>query len=883
MKSATHIREAFLAFFEAQGHSRVPSSSLIPQNDPTLLFTNAGMVQFKDVFVGKEKRDYARAASSQKCVRAGGKHNDLENVGFTARHHTFFEMLGNFSFGDYFKEDACKLAWDFLLKELGLPLERLTFTVFREDDEAEKIWKKIGAKSNTIYRCDEKDNFWAMGDVGPCGPCSEIHYDLGEGAVTCPNPSKCDVTCDCGRHLEVWNLVFMQYETHPDGSRTNLPRPSIDTGMGLERIASVVQGVTTNYDTDLFRPLMSAISELSGVPYGKARDTDVSIRVIADHIRATSFLISDGVMPSNEGRGYVLRRIMRRAIRHGKNLNLDRPFMFELYGAVQSLMGSAYPDLSRNESFVTSVIKNEESKFQETLENGLGLLNQSMERLKTGGPLPADVAFKLYDTYGFPLDLTQVIAKEKNLDVDTAGFEALMEKQREQSRKHWKGSGESGIAEGLKELQAEGLGTEFLGYSQLSAKATVRAILSAGKRTASANKGDIEILCEQTPFYGESGGQIGDRGTLEGENFKGAVTDCIKPFPELFVHKCTILSGSVKEGDTVELRVDPRHRQKVRVNHSLTHVLHATLFEQLGDHVKQAGSLVTPDYLRFDFSHFEAIPKDKLRKIEEIANRRIRENHPIKTELLDKESAVKRGAKAFFGDKYGDVVRVVSISDYSQELCGGTHAAHTGEAGLLRITSEGSVASGVRRIVAVTGEAALQSVYENEQRLNEVAHLFQASPKELALKIQKQFAYLETLEKKAKSVAQSESGQHVDTLVESAKTIADVTVVAAHIEDGVENLGGLRDLSDRIRDRIQSGIVALAFAQDGKATMVVSLTKDLTARLRAGDLVKAIAGELGGRGGGKPDFAQLGFDPLKVTQAVPTLLDAIRAQLGASA
>jgi alanyl-tRNA synthetase len=864
--TAAEIREAFLRFFEERTHRRVASSSLVPQNDPTLLFTNAGMVQFKDVFTGREKRDYARATTAQKCVRAGGKHNDLENVGFTARHHTFFEMLGNFSFGDYFKKDAIAWGWEFVTSPewLGLAKDRLAATVFDGegglpwDEEAFELWKAQGVPADRIYKLGAKDNFWAMGDTGPCGPCSELHFFQGND-IPCAEEQAgkaCQgVACDCDRWLEIWNLVFMQFERSAEGGLTPLPKPSIDTGAGLERMASVAQGKRSNYDTDLFQSIIRAIEKLAGKTYGKGADDDVSMRVIADHARATTFLVGDGVLPANEGRGYVLRRIMRRAIRHGKRLGLERPFLADVCSAVIEEMGAAYPETRENRAFITKVAAQEEESFRRTLDKGLAILEEEMARLGKAKEkvVPGKVAFQLYDTFGFPMDLTRVIAGERGLGVDEAGFDRSMAEQR--ARSEWKGSGETAVTDLHRQIATELGETRFVGYETTAAKAEVKAILANGARVARATQGQkVEIVAAATPFYGESGGQVGDVGTLTGPSGKVEVRDAQRPVEGLVVHVGVVESGTIAVGDMVDLAVDERRRDLIRANHSATHLLHLALREKLGEHVKQAGSVVAPDHLRFDFAHFQPLGDDALKEIERRVNELVRENAETETAVLHLRDARKTGAVMIFGEKYGDVVRVVRIGP-SKELCGGTHVRRTGDISFFKIASEESIAAGVRRIVAYTGPKAVELSQREADELRRAAALLKAGAFEVAQKIeqaQRRVRDLErALEEASSRIATAQSGD----LAAKAKDVGGAKVLAVRVQGDGKSL---RELADKLRDKLGKGVVALGAEQDGKAILLVAVTKDLTAKVKAGDLVKEGAKLVGGSGGGKPDLAQAG-------------------------
>ena len=866
--TAAEIRESFLRFFEERGHRRVASSSLVPQNDPTLLFTNAGMVQFKDVFTGREKRDYTRATTSQKCVRAGGKHNDLENVGFTARHHTFFEMLGNFSFGDYFKKDAIAWGWEWVTSPawLGVPKDRLACTVFAGegnlpwDEEAYELWKAQGVAPDRIHKLGAKDNFWAMGETGPCGPCSEIHFFQGND-VPCAEEKAgraCQgVACDCDRWLEIWNLVFMQFERGQDGGLTPLPKPSIDTGAGLERVAAVVQGKRSNYDTDLFQNLLSAIEKIAGKPYAKASaDDQVSMRVIADHSRATTFLVGDGVLPANEGRGYVLRRIMRRAIRHGKRLGLEKPFLADVCRAVIAEMGAAYPETRENEPFITKVAQQEEESFRRTLDRGLTLLDEETARLAATGEtvIPGKVAFQLYDTFGFPMDLTRVIAAERGLGVDEPGFDRHMAEQR--ARSEWKGSGEAAVGDLYKQIAQELGETHFLGYETPTARAEVKALLVNGARAAKAKAGDaVEVVAAATPFYGESGGQVGDEGRIAGAGGAvAAIEDTVRPVPGLVVHRGKVTAGELAVGDVVELAVDEARRDLIRANHSATHLLHFALREKLGEHVKQAGSIVAPDHLRFDFSHFQPLTREELRDVERRVNELVRANEATDTAVLELEDARKTGAMMIFGEKYGDRVRVVKIGP-SKELCGGTHVRRAGDVNFFKIESEESIAAGVRRIVAVTGPGAVALAQREEDELQRAASLLKAGTFEVVQKVEAAQKRLKDLERALEDAQGQLAAARSGDLAAQARDVNGVKVLAVKVQgDGK----ALRDLADKLRDRLGRGVVALGAEQEGKAILLVAVTKDLAGKVKAGDLVKEAAKLVGGSGGGKPDLAQAG-------------------------
>lgn len=855
------IRSSFVKFFEEKGHEVVDSSALVPHGDPTLLFTNAGMVQFKSLFLGDEERDYKRAVTVQKCLRAGGKHNDLENVGRTARHHTFFEMLGNFSFGDYFKTEAIEMAWEYLTKVLKLDEDRLIITIFNDDDEAGKIWaEKIGLAKDKIIKCGEKDNFWSMGDTGPCGPCSEIHYDQGP-SVGCGKP-ECDVECECDRYLEIWNLVFMQYNRDEKGVMTPLPKPSIDTGMGLERLAAVVQGKASNYDSDIFHGIFKHIEEMSSRVYGDNDSDDISMRVIADHIRATTFLISDGVLPSNEGKGYVLRRIMRRAARHGRRLGMTKPFLHLTAGAVADEMGDAYPALIEARAYAARVILAEEERFLNTLDHGMRLLDDEIEKLKKDSSLvlPGDIAFKLYDTFGFPLDLTEDILKEEGITVDTEGFDRSMEKQKDAARQAWSGSGEDKVSSIYTALAKEGISeTEFIGYSQLETEATVAAIIKDGSSVDSASEGDeVEVITDKTVFYGESGGQKGDHGLLTNNSgdLSISITDTKKPLGSLSVHRGKVKKGSVKKGDRLLLKVNAASRAATSRNHTATHLLQAALRQVLGDHVKQAGSLVGKDRLRFDFTHFTSLSAQEVSRIEEIVNQQIWENSQVSTELLSIAEAKAKGATALFGEKYGDEVRVVTVPDFSMELCGGTHVAQIGEIGPFKILSEGGIAAGVRRIEGLTSAKAYKTSIEREDELKDIGALVKGQPGDIIKKV-------EALVQKQKST-EAELGKLKDRLASSGSDDLMGKVVEAGgiklLSTDIEGADGktLRTMMDSLKGKIGSGVIVLGSSADDKVSLIAGVTKDLTDRFHAGKIIGEIAPIVGGKGGGRPDMAQAG-------------------------
>jgi len=863
------IRARFLQYFAERGHTIVASSSLIPHNDPTLLFTNAGMNQFKDCFLGMEKRDYVRACSSQKCVRAGGKHNDLENVGRTARHHTFFEMLGNFSFGDYFKKEAIAFAWEFLTKELKLDKERLYVTVYQDDDEAADIWhKQEGVPRERIYRFGEKDNFWSMGDTGPCGPCTEIFWDNGPD-VGCGSP-ECAVGCDCDRYMEIWNNVFMQFDRSADGTLAPLPKPAVDTGMGLERISTVMQGVKSNYDTDLFQGIIRHIERLSGKRYRDNVKDDVSMRVIADHARATTFLICDGALPSNEGRGYVLRRIMRRAARHAKMLGFAEPMLYRAVDAVNEMMADAYPELIERESYIKKVVLAEEERFIETLDNGLRILNEEMAVLRQAGRtvIPGETLFKLYDTYGFPTDLTGDIVAGEGFSIDEAGFAACMEKQRELAREHWKGSGEEGIAAVHKAFHTRGVRSRFIGYDEQTAYAPIVAILRDGVEVQSATVGDeVEVITETTPFYGESGGQAGDTGCISTGNAHLRVTTTLRPFPDLIVHRATVTEGTVAVGEAADMTVAVGERTATARNHTATHLLQSALREVLGDHVKQSGSLVTPERLRFDFTHFSAMTPEEIRRVEELVNGYIMVNDDVHAREMGVQEALESGATALFGEKYGDRVRVVRVGSVSSELCGGTHVHSAGEIGFFKIVSEAGIAAGVRRIEAQTGTGALSFVRQLEEERKKIASLVKAEGGDPVEKLEKLLARQKELQREIETLQARLNASKSGDLLAGVREVAGVKVLAAKVETADPK--GLRELSDTLKARLGSGVIALGCESGGKATLLVAVTGDLTGRFKAGEIVKALAPVIGGSGGGKPDLAQAGGSlPDKLAEAL---------------
>jgi alanyl-tRNA synthetase len=887
MSGVNEIRKSFLDYFARNEHQPVASSGLVPNNDPTLMFTNAGMVQFKNVFTGLEKRPYSRAVTSQKCVRAGGKHNDLDNVGYTARHHTFFEMLGNFSFGDYFKERAILLAWNLITKEWQIPVDKLLVTVYIDDDDAFALWKKIaGLPDQKIIRIAGSDNFWAMGDTGPCGPCSEIFYDHGAHIPGGP-PGSADSEGD--RFIEIWNLVFMQYEQLAGGKRLDLPRPSIDTGMGLERIAAVMQGTHDNYSIDLFRTLIQAIADFTKVPAGGAQKA--SHRVIADHLRASSFLIADGVLPSNEGRGYVLRRIMRRAMRHAELLGAKEPLMWKLVPSLTREMGQAYPELIRAEALITETLKLEESKFRNTLERGLAILDDKSRTLKQGDMFDGDTAFTLYDTYGFPLDLTQDALRSRGISVDLASFTDAMERQRAKARENWKGSGDA-AQEAIWFSLREKLGaTEFLGYETESAEGVVTALVRDGKEVTELKKGDSGVVVvNQTPFYGESGGQVGDAGDMRREGVRLAVTDTQKKAGDLFVHSVTVSEGAVKVGDPLLMEVDHARRGAIRMNHSATHLLHEALRQVLGDHVAQKGSMVSPERLRFDFSHPKPVSAEELARVEDIANDIVLQNSPVTTRLMALDDARASGARALFGEKYGDEVRVVAMGEgsgnslgWSVELCGGTHVKRTGDIGLITGLADSGVASGVRRLEALTGTVARRAVNKQLQTVKAVAAELKAPLDEMPARVAALLDERKKLEReladaKKKIAMGGGGGGAVNGAATDVRSIGDVKLMA-RVVTGID-IKELKSLADEGKKQLGSGVVALvATSEDGKGSIVVGVTADLTARFSAVDLVRKASEVLGGKGGGgKPDMAQAGGpDGAKAGDA----LKAIEAALGA--
>ena len=867
MKSSD-IRHRFLEFFQKRDHTRVASSSLIPAEDPTLLFVNAGMNQFKDVFLGIDERSYSRAASSQKCVRAGGKHNDLDNVGHTRRHLTFFEMLGNFSFGNYFKREAVEYAWELLTQEFALPEEKLWVTVFREDDQAAELWSDhVGVSAERIVRLDEKDNFWQMGETGPCGPCSELYYDFGPSASE-EGHSECAFPCECGRYVEIWNLVFMQFDRGESGDLKPLPRPSIDTGMGLERITSVLQDKLSVFETDLLRSLMDRAGDLFGVEYGTSRKTDVSLRIIADHVRSATFLISDGIIPSNEGRGYVLRKIMRRGIRQGSILGRKEPFLHSLTAHVIELMKDAYPDLATTGEYVARVVESEEKRFSATVAVAVGKLEEiaSGVRAEQKDVMPGAAIFKLYDTFGLPLDFIREIADEKALGLDTDGFDAELEKQRERARESWKG--DPSVSGAYDEFLKEG-DTAFLGYETTRSRSKVRGILvdSRSVDTVQGKGSPAEVILDRTPFYAESGGQVGDIGSLTTSTGAARVIDTFRAAPGLTVHRIEVEVGHLRVGEDVEARVDAERRKRIAANHTGTHLLHAALRNVLGAHVRQKGSLVAPDRLRFDYTHFAPMNDAEIQEIETQINRVIFENQPIQTEEMDLDEAVESGAIAFFGEKYQQKVRVVSVPGVSIELCGGTHTRATGDIGLFKIVSETSVAAGVRRVEALTGRGSYERLDADERLLDALSERLRAPRSELERTVERVIEQQKLTAAELERLKRTSAHSQLEDLLEAQSTVGGVRVVSRKVE-GVD-AALLRELAENVRSKLGSGIVVLGMAQDGKAMLVTAVSEDLRGQLHAGQVVKRVAELVGGSGGGRPDFAQAGGkEPEKLDQAL---------------
>ncbi|WP_320172306.1 alanine--tRNA ligase [Maridesulfovibrio sp.] len=871
---ASEIREKFLKYFENKGHTVVDSSSLIPKDDPSLLFTNAGMVQFKKTFLGQEKRDYVRATTSQKCLRVGGKHNDLENVGRTARHHTFFEMLGNFSFGDYFKEDAIKFCWEFLTEELGLPKDKLYITIYKDDDEAGELWQKVvNVPADRIYRLGEKDNFWSMGDTGPCGPCSEVHIDQGEDMSCGPN---CGIgKCDCDRFLEIWNLVFMQYDQDEEGNRVPLPRPSIDTGMGLERITAVCQGVQSNFETDIFQPMIQAVAKKAGVKYKEDSEIDTALQVIADHSRSIAFLITDQILPSNEGRGYVLRRLIRRAFRFGRLLGLTDPFLHETTRMVVDQMGGQFPELLDNKDFMARMVREEEERFSQTLDKGLIILEDEMEELKKqgGNVISGEAAFKLYDTYGFPLDIINDVAEKQGFTVDEPGFNAAMKEQKERAKAAWKGSGEKNSGAIFRQVLEAGLKNSFTGYRELVTESRIINLLSEeGEHLERITQGSGGwMITAATPFYGESGGQMGDSGSVGTMTGNADVLESIKASKELTASKIFVSEGELLVEQEAKLEVDPATRAATERNHTVTHLLHAALRKVLGDHVKQSGSLVGPDRLRFDFTHIAAMTPEEIAEVENDVNRAILSDTRVDVQEMSAKDATAKGATALFGEKYGNVVRVVEIPGESMELCGGTHLKSTGEAGTFVILSESGVAAGIRRIEAATGWNSLKFLQEQREEIAKSSAMLKAAPGQLADRIaalQSQVKELTRANDQLQSKLASEAGAD---LMSSVEELGGVKVLAAKLE--VTNVKALRDQADALKSKMDSGIFCLAAkVDDQKVSLIIAVTKDLHDRFKAGDLIKPVAAEVGGGGGGRPDMAQAGgTNPDGIENAFATL------------
>ncbi|MEA2115971.1 MAG: alanine--tRNA ligase, partial [Thermodesulfobacteriota bacterium] len=880
--NGNELRSRFFKYFEEKGHTVVDSSSLVPHDDPTLLFANAGMNQFKRVFMGEEHRDYIRAVTSQRCVRAGGKHNDLENVGYTARHHTFFEMLGNFSFGDYFKKDAIAFAWEFLTRDLGMDPKQLWVSVYEDDDEAFALWEEVEElPAGRIVRLGAADNFWAMGDTGPCGPCSEIYIDQGP-EQGCDRPD-CAVGCDCDRYLELWNLVFMQFYQHEDGSRISLPKPSIDTGLGLERVAAVLQGKFNNYDTDLFAPIIEQIESQCGKKYGSSEKVDVAMRVIADHVRATTFLVADGVLPSNEGRGYVLRRIMRRAIRYGRTLGLIDPFMASTCGTVADIMQEAYPHLNDARSLLNKIVNNEEKRFGETLDHGLGMLEDEIDRLQKEGGVKAEISgdfiFKLYDTYGFPVDIVRDIGLEKGVFFDLAGFEQAMENARDLSRRQSKSEQFEELPPGIVKLLEQNKKTSFVGYEGRTAESVVEAILDEqGNLMSEAGTGSrLQLFCPKTSFYAESGGQVGDTGVISWQDGSFLVQSTRAAAEGLVLHTGVIDEGTLVTGQQVSLQVDDS-RTATGLNHTATHLLHAAMKEILGDHVKQAGSLVRQDRLRFDFTHFSPVIPEEIRAIEQLVNDEIRKNSSIETAVLSRDEAIADGATALFGEKYGDEVRVVSIEGFSKELCGGTHTGATGDIGLFKIISETGIAAGVRRIEAVTGKSAINWLQDLTAKTDALCQVLSGSLDDAVDKVTTLLKHQKELEKEISVLNASMAISSLDSLLSGAVQVNGITVVSGQVT--LDSPKTLREIGDRIRDRMESGVAVIGGEFGGKAALLALVSRDLTDRVKAGQLVKEVASLVGGKGGGRPDMAQAG-GPMadKLPEAIKKVPDIVASLL----
>jgi len=875
-QSAQELRQAFIRYFEQHGHQAVPSSGLIPQADPTLLFTNAGMNQFKRVFLGEETRAYKRAVTVQKCLRAGGKHNDLENVGYTRRHHTFFEMLGNFSFGDYFKEDAIKFGWEFLTHTVGLAKDRMWITIFREDGEADRLWKKIGVSPSRIVRCDEQDNFWQMADTGPCGPCSEVHFDQGPSVPGDDAPNG-----EGDRVIEIWNLVFMQYNRDSSGKLNPLPKPSIDTGMGLERLTAVAQGVFSNYDSDLFVPLLTAIAKRAGTQYGKQETADRSMRVIADHLRAISFLMTDGVLPSNEGRGYVLRRILRRAARHGRLLGIVEPFLHELSATVVAQMAEAYSEVKHAAGTIAEATRGEEERFIATLDQGLPILNDMIAKARAAGRkvLSGADVFKLYDTYGFPMDLIGEACREQNVTLDEQGFDQAIEAQRTRARKTG-GFEQDTTRPAVAELAGRVGATKFVGYDRLETDSVLRAILKGERIVKEAVEGDeVEVVLDVTPFYAEGGGQVGDQGILVGPEGRVEIKETTRPVSTVILHKGTVSKGRIREGEQLHMAVNATTRQEAARNHTATHLVHAALRDMLGPHVKQYGSLVGPNRLRFDFAHFRPLSSRDIDDIEGTVNQEIRKNEKVQTDVMSIQDAVAKGALAFFGDKYGEQVRVVTVESFSKELCGGTHCRHTGEIGLFRIVSETGVAAGVRRIEAQTGSGAFALMKKLEADIRELSEVLKVPQTELVAKARKIMGQLKDKEVELKGLKIEMASGSMGTSTEDERTIAGVKVLKRRVDK--LDVNGMRALADQLRDKLKSGVVALGAAtEDGKVSLLVVVTKDLIGKLKAGDLIKVMAAEVGGTGGGRPEMAQAGGkDPARLDAALEKVFSLVETSL----
>jgi len=863
------IRQKFLDYFAKNGHTIVGSSSIVPHDDPTLLFANAGMNQFKDTFLGRETRAYTRATTSQKVVRAGGKHNDLENVGVTSRHHTFFEMLGNFSFGDYFKEDAIKFGWEFLTKEMGLPADKMFVSVYNDDEEAADIWRDvIGLDAKDVEYRGEKDNFWSMGDTGPCGPCSEIHIDQGVD-TGCQEPG-CDRNCECDRHLELWNLVFMQYDRSEDGVLTPLPKPSIDTGMGLERVASVVQGVTSNYDTDLFQPILKYIAELAGKEYGADEKDSVSMRVIADHSRATTFLVGDGVLPANEGRGYVLRRIMRRAMRHGRMLGMDGTFFYKVCEFVVDFMKGHYIELADKKPFIAKVVTNEEQSFSRTLNTGLKIIDELLEKYKDSKVIAGDDIFKLYDTFGFPVDLLADVAEDNCYALDTVGFEAEMKEQQERAKKSWSGgSGEQKVADIYLKL-ASSIKSEFIGYDELSVESEVMAIIKDDKEVDLA-EGECDIILAKTPFYAEGGGQAGDIGYIKTDSAVFRVTGTHKYGEGMVAMNGCIELGSIKKGEVAKAEVDKTARNATEKNHTATHLLHKGLQMVLGDHVRQAGSQVNPERLRFDFNHYAPVSAEEIALIEQIVNESIQENIALRKSLMNIDDAVKAGAMAIFGEKYGSEVRVVEVGDFSKELCGGCHVERTGDIGLVKVVSEASVASGVRRIEAVTGMVAVAGLQKADALIKDGARLLKTTPDALYERMEELTDSLREKERELKKLADQAASKEAAGLMDDVQEVNGIKVLAVKMSNA--DVDAMRTFVDTARDKIGSGVVVVGAETDGKVLFVCGVTKDTIGKVKAGDIVRDVAKIAGGGGGGRPDMAQAGGKhPEKLDEAIASVV-----------